>query len=173
MRLGIFRKYPESIAKAERLRWIGGVFAPPVLRIALALPFLRSGMTRWDGFLSLSPGTTYLFEETFKLHVVGRVIDFPLPDLSAYIVAVAELLFPVLLLLGLGTRIAAFSLLIMTGVIQLVVPDGWVNFHLYWAAIALAIMALGAGPVSIDWLIAHIKNQPDNMILNSAEGEGT
>jgi putative oxidoreductase len=47
----------------------------------------------------------------------------------------------------------ACGLLLMTGIIQLVVPDGWVNFHLYWAAIALAIMALGGGPLSVDRLI--------------------
>ncbi len=33
---------------------IAHLIAPPMLRIALALPFFRSGLTRWDGFLSLS-----------------------------------------------------------------------------------------------------------------------
>jgi len=41
----------------------------------------------------------------------------------------------------------------MTGVIQLVVPDGWANFHLPWAAMAIAIVALGAGPLSLDHLV--------------------
>ncbi len=50
----------------DGVRWlisIAAFLAPPVMRIALALPFLRSGLTRWDGFLSLSAGTVYLFEE--------------------------------------------------------------------------------------------------------------
>lgn len=165
MRVGKFRGFVQSVTEAEQLKWIGNVFAPPALRIALALPFLRSGLTRWDGFLSLSPGTVYLFEETFKLHVFGRTIAFPLPDACAYLVAFAEIVFPVLLVLGLGTRIAASCLLVMTGVIQLVVPDGWVNFHLYWAAIALAIIALGAGPISADWLIAHVKAVPLTAVI--------
>ena len=51
----------DGMAKAASL------VAPPLLRVALALPFLRSGLTRWDGFLSLSAGTVFLFEEQFKL----------------------------------------------------------------------------------------------------------
>lgn len=128
------------------------LLAPPVLRVALALPFLRSGLTRWDGFLSLSPGTIFLFQEQFKLHIFGTLYGFPFPLACAYSVGIAELVFPVLLLLGLGTRFAAFCLLIMTGVIQLTYPDGWANFHLYWAAISLAIISLGAGPLSLDRL---------------------
>ncbi len=127
--------------------------APPVVRIALALPFLRSGRTRWDGFLSVSPATDFLFEEQFKLHVFGHLYGFPAPDAVAFLVGSAEILLPIFLLLGLGTRLSALCLLLMTGVIQLVFPDGWVNFHLYWAALALAAMALGAGSLSLDYLI--------------------
>ncbi len=133
------------------------IIAPPVLRIALALPFLRSGLTRWDGFLSLSPGTLFLFEEQFKLHIFGGLIGFPAPDQVAFLVATAELVLPILLLIGLATRFAAFGLLIMTGVIQLVFPDGWMNFHLYWAALALAVMALGPGSLSLDRLIMAVR----------------
>ncbi len=88
--------------------------APPVLRIALALPFIRSGLTRWDGFFSLSAGTLYLFEEQFKLHIFGSVYDMPWPDQTALLVAFAEIALPVLLLIGLATRLAAFGLLAMT-----------------------------------------------------------
>jgi putative oxidoreductase len=41
----------------------------------------------------------------------------------------------------------------MTGVIQLVFPDGWANFHLYWASLAVGIMAIGPGALSLDQLI--------------------
>jgi putative oxidoreductase len=132
---------------------IASMLAPPALRIALALPFFRSGLTRWDSFLSLSAGTTYLFEEQFKLHIFGRLYSFPFPDASAYMVGVLEIVLPVLLVVGLGTRIAATGLLAMTAVIQLVFPDGWANFHLYWAAIGLALISLGPGPISLDHLI--------------------
>lgn len=139
----------------EQIQSIAGVVAPPLLRIALALPFLRSGHTRWDGFLSISPATLFLFENQFKLHVFGAAYDFPAPDTIAWLVATAEITLPILLILGLATRFAALALLLMTGVIQLVFPDGWANFHLYWASLALGIMALGPGPLSLDRLISQ------------------
>lgn len=132
---------------------IAQAVAPPVLRVALALPFLRSGLTRWDGVLSISPGTLYLFEEQFKLHILGTAYDFPAPDQLAFLVAVAEIVLPALLLVGLATRLAALGLLAMTCVIQLVFPDGWANFHLYWAALAVAIIAMGPGALSLDRLV--------------------
>ncbi len=133
---------------------IAVLLAPPMMRIALALPFLRSGLTRWDGFLSPSAGTLYLFEEQFRLHVFGGLYSLPLPDQTAFLVGVAELALPTLLLLGLATRLAALGLLLMTGVIQLVFPDGWANFHLYWAALALGVLGVGPGAVSLDHCIA-------------------
>ncbi len=132
---------------------LGLCLTPLALRVALGLPFLRSGLTRWDGFFSLSPATQYLFEEVFRLHLLGQVIPIPFPEASSLAVAVLEIVLPILLFAGLGTRISAALLLAMTCIIQLVFPDGWMNFHLNWAAMALALMALGAGPVSVDrWL---------------------
>ncbi len=135
------------------LETLGRYLAPPVIRVALALPFLRSGLTRWEPFPTLSLATGYLFESQFKLHVFGRLLDIPAPLVAAYVTATAEIVLPALLLMGLATRIAAGGLLIMTGVIQLVFPQGWANFHLYWAGLALALLALGAGPVSLDALL--------------------
>lgn len=132
---------------------LAGAVAPALLRLALALPFLRSGLTRWDGFLVLSPGTLYLFEDQFRLHLLGVDYPLPTPDVLAWLTACAEIVLPILLLAGLGTRFAALGLLVMTGVIQLVFPDGWANFHLYWAALALGIVTLGPGAPSIDrWI---------------------
>lgn len=133
----------------------GAAVAPPVLRVALALPFFRSGLTRWDGFLHLSPATLYLFSDEFRLHILGGEYPIPAPALAAHLTAMAEIGLPILLIAGLGTRLAALGLLAMTAVIQLVVPDGWVNFHLYWAALALAIIAQGPGALSLDRLIAR------------------
>ncbi|MBO9707502.1 MAG: DoxX family protein [Caulobacter sp.] len=139
----------------SRLGALGRVLAPPVVRIALALPFLRSGLTRWDPFPTLSIGTQFLFETQFKLHLFGQVLDLPAPLVLAYLTAIAEIALPVLVLAGLATRVAALGLLVMTAVIQLIVPEGWVNFHLYWAGLALALIALGPGPVSLDHILAR------------------
>jgi putative oxidoreductase len=145
-----------GIVLQEIADWLGQVahvLAPPLLRIALAVPFFKSGLTKWDGFLSLSPAAVFLFEDEFKLHIFGQSCDFPLPTAVAFLDGVAEIVLPVLLVIGLATRFSALGLLVMTGVIQLVVPEGWANFHLPWAALAVAIIALGAGTLSLDHLI--------------------
>jgi len=67
----------------------------------------------------------------------------------AFLSGCAEIAFPVLLVLGLGTRFAATGLLFMTAVVELTVPDGW-PIHITWAAMALAIMAFGPGAISLD-----------------------
>lgn len=130
--------------------------APPLARLALAIPFLKSGMTKWSGWWHLSPVTDFLFESMFRLHLLGYRLAFPAPDVLAHIDAVAEILFPVLLIAGLATRFSALALLVMTGVIQLTDPTGWANFHLPWAALALAILALGPGQASLDFALARV-----------------
>lgn len=125
------------------------------LRFALAVPFWRSGVNKWDGFLQLNDVAVLLFTSEFKLHLPGGPYDFPLPAASAFLAGCAEILLPVLLVLGLATRFAAFGLLAMTIIVQLTVPTGW-PLHLTWAAMALAIMAWGPGRMSIDHVIARI-----------------
>lgn len=150
-----------SMSGLERaIRWLIEVFArsahalaPPLLRVALAAPFFRSGLTKWDGFLSLSPAAVFLFEDEFKLHVFGADYAIPAPAIVALLDGVAEIALPILLVIGLATRFSAFGLLVMTAVIQLVVPEGWANFHLPWAGLAVALIALGPGAVSLDRLI--------------------
>jgi putative oxidoreductase len=124
-----------------------------ILRLALARPFFASGLTRWDGWFTLSFGAKILFEQEYKLHIFGAEIGFPAPDLVATMASTAEIVLPILLAFGFLTRWAALGLLVMTGVIQLTYPEGWANFHLYWAAMALAIITFGPGAVSLDRLI--------------------
>ena len=140
----------------ELTEWLGRrayLIAPLLLRIALAVPFFRSGLTKWNGFLSLSPTAVFLFEDEFKLHVFGATYDFPAPTVVAFLDGVAEIVLPILLVIGLATRFCALALLVMTGVIQLVVPEGWANFHLPWAALAVGLIALGPGSLSLDHLL--------------------
>ena len=43
----------------------------------------------------------------------------------------------------------------MTAVIQITVPEGWANFHLPWAAMALALLVFGGGKLSVDSLLGR------------------
>lgn len=136
--------------------WIASVPAAlPLLalRLALAVPFYKSGLTKWDGFLQLSGGAQYLFGQEFKLHIFGTQYPYPFPTAAAYGAGIAEIVLPILLVLGLGTRFAALALLAMTAVIQITVPEGWANFHLPWAAMALTLVVFGGGALSLDRLV--------------------
>src|SRR6266550_7634263 len=115
-------------------------FVQLVLRIALATPFWRSGISKWAGFLQLNDVAVLLFSDEFKLHLPGGPYSFPAPEATAFLVASAEILFPILLVLGLVTRLAASALLVMTLVVELTVPDGW-PVHITWAAMELGMMA--------------------------------
>ncbi|KAB7624203.1 DoxX family protein [Alkalilimnicola sp. S0819] len=129
-----------------------------LLRVTVAIPFWKSSLTKFDGFLELSPGAVYLFANEFKLHLFGATYPYPFPGVMAFVSGLAEFGLSLLLVLGLGTRFAAFGLLIMTGVIQLTVPGGWQTFHLPWAAMLLAVLAYGPGRVSVDyWIARHFR----------------
>ena len=123
-----------------------------VLRIALAVPFWRSGILKWSGFLQLSDTAVTLFTDEFMLHLPGGPYHYPAPAVMAFLSGCGEITFPVLLVLGFATRFAALGLLFMTAIVELTVPDGW-PVHITWAAMALGIMAWGPGRLSIDHLL--------------------
>jgi putative oxidoreductase len=125
-------------------------FVQLVLRIALAVPFWRSGILKWSGFLELNDSAVLLFSDVFKLHLPGGPYSFPAPEVMAFMSGSVEILAPIFLVLGLATRFAALALLVMTGIVELTVPDGW-PIHITWAAMALCIMAWGPGRLSLDY----------------------
>ena len=130
-----------------------------VLRVALAVPFWRSGILKWDGFLQLSDTAVTLFTDEFMLHLPGGPYPFPAPTVMAFLSGCAEITFPILLVLGFATRFAALGLLFMTVIVELTVPEGW-PIHITWAAMALGIMAWGPGRISIDYLIRRTLGLP-------------
>ncbi len=117
-----------------------------VARLGIAAVFFQSGRTKVEGWLTITDSTYYLFETDYKLPFVP-------PHLAAHMATYCEHLFPILLVLGLGTRFAALGLLGMTTVIEVFVyPDAWPT-HLSWAAILLPLIAKGGGALSLDRLL--------------------
>jgi putative oxidoreductase len=112
-------------------------------RVAVGAIFFLSGRTKVDGFLTVNDSAYTLFREDYKVPLLP-------PEFAAHMATYAEHLFPVLLMLGLLTRLSALALLGMTAVIQIFVyPDAWPT-HLSWAALMLYLIGRGAGPVSLD-----------------------
>lgn len=114
-----------------------------VTRIGIAAIFFMSGRTKVEGWLTLTDGAYELFRTEYKLPFVP-------PELAAHLAAYAEHLFPLLLVLGLFTRLSALALMGMTLTIQLFVyPDAWPT-HLSWAALLLYLVGRGGGRFSLD-----------------------
>lgn len=130
-------------------------------RFSIAAVFWKSGQTKVTGFVldivsgelalgwpQLSSSAIALFQDEYKLPLVP-------PVLAATAAAIAEHVFPALLLIGLGTRFAALALLGMTLVIQVFVYPGAYATHGTWAAVLLYLMARGPGALSVDGWLAH------------------
>ncbi|WEL57739.1 DoxX family protein [Pseudomonas kermanshahensis] len=129
---------------AERLQWLlNDTVLCLVARLGIASVFYMSGRTKVEGLLSITPSTYELFQSEYALPLVS-------PWLAAHLATYAEHLFPLLLVLGLFTRLSALALLGMTTVIEVFVyPDAWPT-HLSWAGLLLLLVAKGAGALSLD-----------------------
>jgi putative oxidoreductase len=123
-----------------------------ILRFGVAIPFWKSGLTKWDGFGVLSETPVILFENEFLLHILGKEYSFPFPTFMAYASSIGEIILPILVVLGLFTRFAAIGLVFMTLIIQLTFPDAW-PLHLTWAAMAIGVIHLGGSRFSLDSLL--------------------
>jgi putative oxidoreductase len=115
-------------------------------RMAVGAVFFLSGRTKVDGILTVNDTAYTLFREDYNVPLLP-------PELAAHLATYAEHLFPILLVLGLFTRLSALALLGMTAVIQIFVyPSAWPT-HLTWTVGLLYLIGRGAGPVSLDRII--------------------
>jgi putative oxidoreductase len=142
---------PSPIELYRRAGDLAGRLLPQALlllvaRLGVAGVFFMSGRTKVDGVLHITDSTYSLFETDYKLPLVP-------PWYAAHAATYSEHLFPILLALGLFTRIGALGLFFMTATIEIFVyPDAWPT-HLSWAGLLLPLIALGSGKLSLDRLI--------------------
>ncbi|ASK36514.1 DoxX family protein [Alcanivorax sp. N3-2A] len=144
---------PPPAARGLTGRWnrlaqgLNRVITPTLLallaRVSVAAIFLLSGRTKVSGLLTVKDSTYALFRYEYQLPLIA-------PEIAAHLATYAEHVLPLLLILGLFTRLSAMALLAMTLVIEIFVyPDAWVT-HLSWAALLLYLIGRGAGAVSLD-----------------------
>lgn len=129
-------------AGLDRLPW--DVAAIP-LRLFPAAVFFASGRTKVDGW-RIADSTWFLFEQEYALPLIPSAW-------AAVMATTAEHALPVLLVLGIATRLSALGLLGMTAVIQIFVyPEAWMT-HGLWAACLIALAIRGPGRLSVDRLL--------------------
>jgi putative oxidoreductase len=117
-----------------------------LFRISIGAVFWNSGLTKLASWQS----TVVLFRDEYRVPVIP-------PEIAAALAASVELTCPVLLVLGLATRLATLPMLGMTFVIEaFVYPEDWIE-HLMWASLLLFILTRGAGSISLDrWLAPRL-----------------
>lgn len=116
-----------------------------LMRVIIGTVFLLSAMTKVEGF-GLAESTYALFQYEYALPFIPY-------ELAAWMATIGEWTFSLMVLAGVGTRLAALGMLGMTAVIQIFVyPDAWVT-HGLWASSLLVLILRGPGVVSVDALI--------------------
>ncbi len=137
---GLFGLWPQSLTLL-------------VLRVTLATAVLEIGPDEMGRLVHAVLRRDGAVHRRIQAALVRRRISVPLSGMDgAGLRRSARCVLPVLLVLGLFTRYAAFGILVMTAIIQLTYPDGWQNFHLPWAAMAMAIFTFGGGKVALGWV---------------------
>jgi putative oxidoreductase len=140
--------FMDSVVAA--IRWLARPSLTQLfLRIALAMPFWDSGILKWNHFLQLNSETVYSFANDVKFYLPGGPYNLPAPGTMALLFGCGEIIFPILLVFGLGTRFAATGLLLIAYVVELTAPGDW-PMELTWFAMALGVMAWGPGRLSFD-----------------------
>jgi putative oxidoreductase len=145
-RTGMTRLGRSLIAKLEQIPLALPVF---VLRSGVSLVFFRSFLAKvasWDT-------TILLFKNEYNVPVLPA-------GLAAILATALEIVGPVMLTLGFGTRLAAAAMLAMTLVIQLFVYPQSYPDHLLWAGPLLYLLLRGPGAWSVDARIRAAGERP-------------
>ena len=118
------------------------------VRVFVAGVFFQSGLTKianWDSTVSL-------FENEYAVPLLA-------PEVAALAGTGVELVFPVLLALGLGSRFAAFVLSLFNVVAVLSYPDlgaAGLRDHQTWGLLLLVTLLHGPGALSLDRLVGRV-----------------
>ena len=150
-----------AIAVQQPLAFLGRVLDAlhPAMALAVRLwvgwQFFKSGLTKiasWDT-------TLYLFREEYHVPLAP-------PELAAAAGTFGELVFPVLLAVGLYTRLAALGLSAVNAMAVIAYAhvlfspgfEAAIGQHYLWGFMLLVLVVYGPGPISLDQLILRHTN---------------
>ena len=134
------------------------------LRLIMARIFFFDGQGKIDGpVLPIDIHNVFHWSVVLPLNVKAETFTafatqfapLPVPPvLAAYTVSYAEFILPIMLVIGLGTRVAALGMLIMTLMISVyIMPEALWTTQIYWFAILAVLLSQGAGQLSLDHVI--------------------
>ena len=142
-------------------------------RLLIAKVFLSSGLSKWQGFLQFDSNKYDLFlyeffcPETIRpgalilcnvdtMEYASGSFGQHLAELLAFSAGILEVVLPILLVIGLLSRISSLGLLTMTLFIQLAVYPDWAHFWnpaAWWLIVLMILVVRGPGSLSLDRLL--------------------
>lgn len=110
------------------------------IRLWIASIFWNSGMTKFNDW----QGTVALFTDVYKVSCID-------PNLAAYLTTAIELSCPILLVMGLTTRLATIPMLVLVAMMETTFLSS--IDHFYWAVLLSALLCKGSGLFSVDYFL--------------------
>jgi len=144
-----------AVQLARRAEPWGQSLALLAARLYLLDVFFRSGLTKLQDWES----TLFLFAEEYHVPILP-------PELAAWLGTGGELVFPVLLAVGLLSRPAALGVFFLNAVAAYSYPDisaAGMKDHVLWGVLSLALVLFGPGRLALDawwmprWLPALLR----------------
>ncbi|OUM03026.1 hypothetical protein A8M77_08685 [Variovorax sp. JS1663] len=142
------RQLAERVGAAHRGLQALAPLADLAVRLFAAAVFFKSGLTKVATWSS----TLALFENEYAVPLLP-------PELAAWLGTGVELLFPVLLAIGLGARFSAGVLFVFNIVAVISYPDlgaAGLRDHQTWGLLLLVSLLHGPGKISLDHLVARL-----------------
>jgi putative oxidoreductase len=141
------------IAIRQRLERFPLSIVQLAMRVGVGAVFFNAGLLKYRSW----EFTVQLFRDEYRVPLLD-------PAVAARMAMIQELTIPVLLFLGLATRIATVPLLGMIAVIQtFVYPAAWTE-HLVWSSILVFVLTRGPGTLSVDHLIERHQLKPSRVV---------
>jgi len=137
------------------------MFLKPVMllgfRLYVAYVFFKSGLTKIDDSYMLTSSTIDLFKWEYMPYASESIAT-----IGAYLATYAEIIIPVLFVLGFLTRPAALALFILNAVATYYIVSVADDYsaaghwqHITWGVMIGVIFAFGPGSLSIDKIISN------------------
>lgn len=117
------------------------------LRLWVGVVFLKSGLAKIQSMGS----TIMLFENEYQVPLLS-------PEIAAYLGTFTELVFPVLLIIGLGGRFSALVLFLFNIVAVISYPTlnpAGIELHQIWGLMLLVTLLHGPGKLSLDHFLGR------------------
>ncbi|MDF1719215.1 MAG: FAD-dependent oxidoreductase [Minwuia sp.] len=134
--------YRQLVTLRDTITGVGWPVLDLVLRIWIGQTFLLSGLLKvadWDNALFLATNE--------------YPVSWLAPGIAAFLGAAIEIVGGAALIAGLGTRLVALPMAVLSLVIQTVYLE--LNVHIFWALVLGWYVVAGAGPIALDRLLGR------------------